>query len=340
MKKRLFVMLAVLYALAIFAPQAKAQAQPFRQPPNYMAAVDGYAPADYDGDGKVDFAIKDFSGAWTIDYAANGLGAYDVTYYGYGGQDHIPVPADYDGDGIADLSVKNAQGIWNIDYAYNGFGAWDTSYGGYGNAANRPVPADYDGDGKADLSVKSSTSLNWLIDYASNGFGVWDVSYGGYGGAENIPVPADYDGDGKADLAVWIESGVNAGYFDVDYASNGFGRWDYGRRIYSGPGRPVAGDFNADYRADISVKRDDGSWIIDYSCSNPFLYPTCFTQGLGNIDATYYGYGGSLNRPVAANYDGDTVTDLAIRSETDPPGFSIDYGFNGFGSYDASYFPY
>jgi hypothetical protein len=36
------------------------------------------APADYDGDGKADLAIKDANGYWRIDYANNGYGSWDV----------------------------------------------------------------------------------------------------------------------------------------------------------------------------------------------------------------------------------------------------------------------
>src|SRR5687767_13452885 len=34
------------------------------------------APADYDGDGSVDLALKGFNGVWYIDYRANGFGAH------------------------------------------------------------------------------------------------------------------------------------------------------------------------------------------------------------------------------------------------------------------------
>src|ERR1051325_4861479 len=137
--KRITELLMLLALIATTASQAMGQGgcSPNRHFPNYMASVDGYAPADYDGDGLADWSIKDFSGAWTIDYSANGYNGYDQTFFGYGGQNNLPVPADYDGDGKADLAVKsNTQGSWSIDYAANGFGTWDATYWGYGGAAN------------------------------------------------------------------------------------------------------------------------------------------------------------------------------------------------------------
>ena len=62
---------------------------------------------------------------WSIDYAWNGLGSWNVCYNGYGGADSVPVPGDYDGDGRADLAIKTSDNLWKIDYASNGFGAFD-----------------------------------------------------------------------------------------------------------------------------------------------------------------------------------------------------------------------
>ena len=338
MKRTLSLVLTTLLFLVLALP---VKAFPVKVATNYMAGADGYAPADYDGDGKADWAMKDSSGAWVIDYASNGLGSYDAVYYGYGGTENVAVPADYDGDGKADLAVKsNTLGEWSIDYASNGFGTWDATYYGYGGSQNKPCPEDYDGDRMADLAVKSDGGV-WAIDYASNGFGTWDAVYYGYGGPENIPVPADYDQDGKADLAIWTSSGYWNGTFNVDFAKFGFGSWDVSWRwILPGPGRPAVGDFNGDCVNDFSVKRDDGSWTIAYaghSCAQTCEFLCGSVRSLSF--ETFYGYGDSLNRPVPANYHDFSFTDLAVRAETDPTALAIDYRFNGFGTWDDVFHP-
>ena len=181
-------------------------------------------PADYDGDGRADLAVKDATGMWAIDYAANGFGVWDEIHYGYGDSTAVPVPADYDGDKKADVAVKNAAGDWFIDLASNGFGGWDSPspFHGYGGPSAIPVPADYDGDGCADLAIKDPDVTptgaigTWYIDYAAvgngtcslNGFHGWDESHAAYGDSSAVPVPADYDGDGKADLSVKDGSGT------------------------------------------------------------------------------------------------------------------------------------
>ena len=229
--------------------------------------------ADYDGDGKVDLAVKTAWGDWKIDFASNGFGFWDVIYSGYGGPDAHAVPADYDGDHKADLSVKSDGGVWYIDYAANGFGRWDAAYSGYGWSDAHPVPADYDADGNADLSVKTDGGV-WYLDYAGDGFGVWNASYSGYGFSDAHPIPADYDGDRKFDLSVKTDSGS----WFIDYAASGsrlgsispltsFGVFN---ASYSGWGnasfRPVPGDYDGDRRSDLAVYNSlNNSYQIDFS---------------------------------------------------------------------------
>jgi hypothetical protein len=177
--------------------------------------------ADYDGDGKIDIATKDDTGAWRVDYSNNGYGVFDLNALQYGFANANPVPADYDGDGKADLAIKGDDGAWFIDYSGDTYDGWDLMLYGYGGTDVVTVPADYDGDGKDDIAIKSNAGY-WYIDYAANGFGSWNVIVGGYGGADAVPVPADYDGDGKADLSV--KNG--AGYWHIDYANGGFGAWN------------------------------------------------------------------------------------------------------------------
>jgi len=150
----------------------------------YGGSQDNPAPADYDGDGKYDFAIlKNANSKWYIDYAANGFGGWDDSLGGYGTAADYPCPGDYDGDGVADIAVRDADGDWHIDYFAlgNGFGAWDVTYQGYGGQYDRPCPADFNGDGMCDFAILRDSDRKWLIDYAHNGFGSWDVTnLGGY----------------------------------------------------------------------------------------------------------------------------------------------------------------
>ena len=89
-------------------------------------------PADYDGDGRADLAVKEDSGRWRIDFAADGFGNVNVSRLGYGDAQSHAVPADYDGDRRADMAVKRDDGFWRIDYSANGCGSFDAVIPGAG----------------------------------------------------------------------------------------------------------------------------------------------------------------------------------------------------------------
>jgi hypothetical protein len=239
----------------------------------------------------------------------------------------------------ADLSIKSDSGFWKIDYAGDGFGAFNAILNGYSSNAAHPVPADYDGDGKADLSAKTDDG-RWLIDYAAiNGFGGWDwqsqTSPGifVYGNASAHPVPADYDGDGKADLSVKTDDGR----WLIDYANNTFGSWDWQSQISPGvfvygdvSAHPVPADYDGDGKADLSVKRDDGYWFIDYAI-----------DGFGGWNSPITGYSSyenALSLPIPADYDGDGKSDFAIKTDTGY--WKIDYANDGFGGFNAIFSGY
>ena len=243
-------------------------------------------PADYDGDGRADLAVKSSGGEWLIDYAHNGFGKWDSPNAGcpncgqlpsiYGAATWIPVPADYNGDGRADLAIKNESGQWKIDYSNTvntGFGAWDTELSGYGDSTAVPVPFNYDPwrDNKADLSVKSAAG-DWFIDYAVNGFGAWDQPCAGpstgcstspvrgYGGDWSRAIPGDYDGDGTVDLSV---KDTNGRWF-MDRGHTGWFGWDLipgtALTAIDNPKRPLV-DVGRPYIRAMTLQAPDGTAI-------------------------------------------------------------------------------
>ncbi|HSE15670.1 MAG TPA: S8 family serine peptidase [Pyrinomonadaceae bacterium] len=92
-------------------------------------------------------------------------------------------------------------------------------------------------------------------------------------------------------------------------------------------GKVVPKDYDGDGRDDISIKANDGRWLIDYAAN-----------GFGSWDAIYNGYGGTESIAVPADYDGDGRDDLSIK--TSGGNWSIDYASNGFGSFDATFVGY
>jgi hypothetical protein len=133
-------------------------------------------PADYDGDGKADFAtFKD--GLWTIEQSSNSA----TRTVSFGLSNDKLVPADYDEDGKADVAV------WRPS---NGYWYWlssrDGSFNSYqfGLAEDNPQPGDYDGDGKTDIAVFRPSNGVWYIQQSTKGFRAEQ-----FGLSDDLPMP-------------------------------------------------------------------------------------------------------------------------------------------------------
>lgn len=92
-------------------------------------------------------------------------------------------------------------------------------------------------------------------------------------------------------------------------------------------GQPVPADYDGDGKDDISIKADDGRWLIDYAAN-----------GFNGWDVIVTGYGGTDSIAVPADYDGDGKDDLSVK--TNSGNWSIDYASNGFGTFDATFSGY
>jgi len=163
------------------------------------AQSDALVPADYDGDGRRDFAgvfvEADASLTWTVRF---GDGAVEQTSYGQNGDQ--PLAGDYDCDGRADKVIVRQEGffkIWRFRLA-NGQEPGEVLFGVDGD---RLHVADVTGDGCDDL----------LISRVANGGIDWwylDIREGepryiqwGLAGDERL-TPADVNGDGRDDFLV------------------------------------------------------------------------------------------------------------------------------------------
>ncbi|MDO9106287.1 MAG: FG-GAP-like repeat-containing protein [Methylovulum sp.] len=153
--------------------------------------------ADFDGDGKTDYAIfRPANGRWWIRYATGVTKSYP-----WGKRGDIPAPADITGDGRAELIVfRPSNGTWYIR-SWNPLKAYRPI--SWGQNGDIPVPLDYNGDGKAELTVyrRRADDLSQSHWYIRN----WDKTSTDiiWGEVSDTPMARDMDGDGRDDLVIF-----------------------------------------------------------------------------------------------------------------------------------------
>ncbi len=266
------------------------------------------AVADFNGDGRLDFATAN-SGGNNVSIGLNGCAVAKGNRFDFdsdrrtdvavfrpsNGTSYISpngagqpfgtstdkiVPEDYNGDGRTDLAYfRPGTGRWVVQGIYNVE---------FGVATDIPVPSDFDGDGRADLAVYRPSEGAWYIRRSTDNS--WMTFL--FGTAEDRPVPRDYDGDGKADIAVFRPS--EASWYLIQ-SSDGMFR---GQQFGITTDRAVPADYDGDGKADIAVFRPaDGAWYIYKSSDNGFLS---------------YAWGVNGDVPLQGDFDGDGKFDVAV----------------------------
>jgi subtilisin-like proprotein convertase family protein len=110
------------------------------------------APGDYDGDGRMDFAIQRGQSGLGVFYIRYTVAQPDtVTTFGLASD--IVVPGNYDSDTKTDLAVITTNGSFMRWIYRPSAGGPDVADDWGLVATDYPVPGDYNGDGKADYAV-------------------------------------------------------------------------------------------------------------------------------------------------------------------------------------------
>ncbi|PYV00917.1 MAG: hypothetical protein DMG26_14635, partial [Acidobacteria bacterium] len=270
------------------------------------------AAADFNGDGKPDLAVANF----TDNTVSILLGKPEGTFvrqvvYPTGNAPKALVAADFNGDGKLDLAtVNNSNGAGSVSILVgNGNGTF-RSHVDYatGDHSTGVVAADFNRDGKVDLAVANDydNSVSILL---GNGDGTFQSQPQVSVGANPIQIQtADFNGDGKADLITLNACTICSTVSPTISVLLGVGDGTFSRKdspAGNSPSGLAVGDFNGDGKTDVAIAE---------------TYAFSLLVLLGNGDGTFPK---STTVPVsfhptlvvAGDFNHDGKADLAVSSQ-------------------------
>jgi hypothetical protein len=243
---------------------------------NAVPQMAGSVRADFDGDGRSDFATFG-NGVYNISSPYQSV----ASSANIGQPGDLAVPGDYDGDHVTDAAVYR-NGTWMIQGS--GGGSLSVNWGTTGDI---PVAADYDGDGKSDFGVFRPSTGTWYILRSSTNSG-YSVDWGT---STDLPVPGDFDGDGKADVGVFRPS--TGTWYVIKSTGGGMGT-EWGTL----GDRPVPADYDGDGKIDLAVFRpSNGTWYVSMSSGQDYLVVN---------------WGAATDNLAPGDYDGDGRADIGV----------------------------
>ena len=272
------------------------------------------APADFDGDGRVDLASANTEGTVSVLLRqADGSYAQEAgSPIAVGEHPDAVAAADFDADGRTDLAVSNFVSNTVTILLRRAGGGFEEEAGSpvaAGPAPHSVLTGDFDGDGRPDLALPNygGGAVTVLLRRPGGGFQEEDGSPFAAGSGPTQLAAADFDADGRLDLAA-----TNLVSDDVTIllrrAAGGFAP-EAGSPVGVGadPVSPAVGDFNNDALPDLAVTNEaaDTVTVLERRAAGGFVEQAGSPYPAGDGP---YGL-------AAADLDDDGRTDLAVSNE-------------------------
>ncbi|MEO8096779.1 MAG: FG-GAP-like repeat-containing protein [Acidobacteriota bacterium] len=304
----------------------------FRTPVTYPAGqgAEGATAFDFNGDGKLDLAVANYSSNDVGILLGNGDGTFRAPVsYPMGASGFAAAVGDFNGDGKPDLVASSVDsntlaGTGRVVLLQgNGDGTFQASRTLISNIAPRGLATgDFNKDAKLDLVITDSLNRTTIL-MLGNGTGTFTVT-NVYQSTFGSPFAVDLDGDNNLDVvvaaghpdALTANAGIKSADAEEDISVL-FGKGDgtlLGAPVFKAgqlPSGIAAGDFNGDGRVDLAITS---------SGSKDITILTGIGAGQFQVGSPVAITGATPTSLVAAKLDGDNNFDLAV---TDGPGNKV-----------------
>jgi hypothetical protein len=268
------------------------------------------AVGDFNGDGRPDIAIADYSfGGVAIRIRTAGGGfSPEPSPTGGGGTSDVAV-GNFNGDARPDLAISNIN-TNNVTIAVRrtdntGFEVLTNIATGVNSGARAVVAADFDGDRDDDVAVANATTGNVVLlrNNGVEGFGQESPAGTPAGAAPSDIVAADFDGNGRPDVAVANASSNTVAVLLRNAGNDGF---------TNAPGSPIAVSPGPSGLATADFDRNGQPDLIVASTSG---FATVLRGSGGGVAADApIALTGNPTGATTADFNLDGVADAAISS--------------------------
>ncbi|MGB2867530.1 MAG: FG-GAP-like repeat-containing protein [Bacteroidota bacterium] len=258
------------------------------------------ATADFNNDGKIDFATSNNASNDVSIRLGVGNGTFtSAASVGVGVAPQGIIAADLNGDGNVDFAVANL-GSSSVSIAFgngNGTFASPFSVGGVGTYPCGLAVGDLTNDGRLDLAVTNlifDDEVRVIQNFGGSSFAV--IGGLGTGAAPQGVAMADFNNDGNLDVIVANNNGLNV----TVGLGNGSGGFSSGSTFSPGGGRVGVGDFNADGNMDFAITNSSTLDVYLGNGNGTFASPSPTS------------FGSNLEHVVPGDYNGDGKLDIAV----------------------------